>query len=413
MAKKRDISGIENWRTLVKVDINQAASEFASLPAEDVSACLEQLGLDSLAEIVSRLATDAAAGMVRNLPEEAGRLLLAKLPAEKSASLKEILAYKPGTAGSLMAKEFLTIPVGFTIRQAIEYLQSLPQDKKGKVSYIYVINDQSRIEGVIQVRDLIFYGPDKSVKDVLKNPVVQVETGMTQLDVARLLQRHRYLGLPVVNETQQLVGVISADNALQVFEKEAAEDIANILGTSPEEIKTHSLKKVMALRLPWLSFNIVSGLICALISGIFQKNIQAVTTLFLFIPVVLGLSESTGIQSAAIAARGIAASHLAFNHLRGLFLREIGAGIFIGLICGGIVGASGFFWKSSPLLGWALACSMTAVIINSALIGLLLPLLFKKIRIDPSLATGPLVLALCDIQTLFVYFNLSVFILSH
>jgi magnesium transporter len=408
----KQVSEIEKWQSLVQVDLNQAASEFADLSAEEAQSFTETLGLDYFSDIVSRLATDAGAAVLRNAPERFRRKLLRKLEPSRAASLKELLAYKPGTAGALMAKERVSIPADATMREATSYLQSLPQDQKGKVSYIYVVDRNERLEGVIQVRDLIFYPPEKPVTEILKKPVVQVETGMTQLDVARLLQRHRYLGLPVVDSEQRLVGVISADNALKVFEDEADDDIAKIVGTSAGEMHTLSARKVMFMRLPWLFVNIASGLICAFIAGVFEKNIQTVAALFLFIPVVLAMSESTGVQGATIIVRNLATGNLVFQNLRSLFFREVLAGIMIGLICSTIVGSAAYLWKGSHLLGFALAASMSVTIMISALIGLLLPLVFKQLKIDPAMASGPLVLAVCDLQTLFVYFTLSSAILG-
>jgi len=311
-----------------------------------------------------------------------------------------------------MAKEHVAISKDLTIQEATAFMQSLPQDQKGKVSYIYVTDRDGRLEGVLQVRDLIFYPAKKPVAEVIKKPVVQVETGMTQIDVARLLQRHRYLGLPVVDENQRLVGVISAANALKVFEEEAADDIAKIVGTSPEELRTHSVRKIMLLRLPWLFVNIVSGLLCAWIAGIFEKNIETIAVLFLFVPVVLGLSESTGVQDATLIVRNLSLGNLVFRDMKPLFFREFLSGILIGIVCGGAVGGVALLWKGSHLLGLALACSMLVAVMNSALIGLVLPVLFKKINIDPAIASGPLVLAICDIQTLFVYFPIAGAILA-
>lgn len=306
-----------------------------------------------------------------------------------------------------MTTDVLSVPVDATLKEATQYLQSVPRDRKGKVSYIYVVDQNQRLEGVIQVRDLVFYSPDTPVRQILKSPVVQVETQMTQIDVARLLERHRYLALPVVDKNQRLVGVISADVAMPVFEEEAAKDIARMIGTSAEEMRTRSVRQVVRLRLPWLLVNIVSGLACAAIAGIFQNDVPTVAALFLFVPVVLSLSESTGVQSATIVVRSIEADNSDFKALIPLFVREVAAGVLIGVICGSLVGWAASYWQSRPVLGVAIAGSMAIAIIISAAIGMVLPFLFKRLKIDPAIASGPLVLAICDLQTLAVYFNFA------
>lgn len=409
---KKNFSDLDRWKVLVKSDVNQAASDFGDQTREDAAKMADELGVGYMVNVVTLLTTDDAVELLRSLPADFREKVLAVLDPEQSTPLKELLSYKSGTAGALMAKEYLAIPVTATIKQATEYLQSLPQNKKGKVSYIYVVDQNRLLEGVIQIRDLIFYPPSTPVNDILIKPVVQVETGMSQMDVTKLLQRHNYLGLPVVNEAQQLVGVISADNALEVLEEEASDDIAKIVGTSAEELKTSSVRRIIWLRLPWLFFSILSGLLCAFISGVFENSIQTIATLFLFVPVVLGLSESTGVQSATIIVRNLALGHVSFKQLTALFFREISAGIFIGIICGLLVGVSAYFWKSEPEIGLSIASSMSLAITCAALIGLILPIIFKKMKFDPAIASGPLVLALCDIQTLLIYFNLSLFILK-
>lgn len=401
------ITDIEKWQDLVETDANQGATVFSELASDEASRIANAMGVAYIRNVVEKLRTDAGAAILRNLQDDFRESVISGLPEEKKYYLKEILSYKEGTAGALMAKEYLAVPIDNTIAQTVQYLRDISKGSKGKVSYIYVVDKNDRLEGVIQVRDLVFYGPEMRISEILRRPVVQVETGMSQLDVAKLLERHRYLGLPVVSEAQKLVGVISTDNVMRVFEKEAVDDIARIIGTSAEEIQTQSAFRILRLRLPWLFVNIVSGLFCAFILGFFENSIQTVAMLFLFVPVVLGLSESTGIQGATIVVRNMAIGEVSFLRLSSLFVREALAGVFIGTICGIVVGLVAYLWKADPRVGTALACSLSITIIISAIIGLILPLLFKKLKIDPAMASGPLVLAICDIQTLVVYFCLS------
>jgi magnesium transporter len=397
----------EKWKDLVESDVNQGATVFSEQPFEEASKIAGIFGVPYFVNIVSKVRTDTAAGVLRNLPETFREEVIEGLVPEKINDIREILSYKVGTAGALMAKEYLSIPLDMTIGQTIQYLRDISQEKKGKVSYIYVVDKNDRLLGVIQVRDLVFHAPDQPIKEILKGPVVQVETGMSQLDVAKLLERHRYLGLPVVNEAQKLVGIISTDNVMRVFEQEAVEDLARVIGTSAEEIQAHSVAKILRLRLPWLLISIISGLACAFISGLFENSFQTIALLFLFVPIVLGLSESTGVQGATIVVRNMAIGDASFSRLGALFFREAWAGVFIGSICGTIVGAVAYLWKANPMLGLALASSMSLTIIVSALIGLVLPVIFKSLKIDPAMASGPFVLAVCDVQTLLIYFNLS------
>ena len=398
---------IEKWKSLVKSDVNQAAAEFGCKSSDKALLIAEGLGVAFMADVVSQIESSLAIEMLHHLPEYFQNKVILQLPPEKAANLKEILSYPPGSAGALMSKEFLSIFVDSTVGETTQYLQTIPPEKKGRISYIYVVDQDYRLEGVIQVRDLIFHPPNTKVREILKSPIVYAKAEMRQLDVAKLLQRHQYLGVPIVDRNQRLIGVVSASSVFKVFEDEVQDDIAKLVGTGHEEIRTHSIRKIIGLRLPWLFVKIASGLICAYISGVFQNSIQTIVSLFLFVPIVLGLSESTGVQGATIVVRNIALGNKTLKNLSMLLMREIAVGVFIGVVCGAVVGTVALFWQGSHLLGIALTVSMTTAIIISALIGLLLPLLFMKLRIDPAIASGPLVLAVCDIQTLLVYFTIS------
>ena len=406
------LSDSEKWKILAESDLTQAASAINEESQAKAAEIAEDLGVAYMAEVVAQLGTDAAADLLRNLPQDFRHKVIPNLSAEKASDVNEILSYPAETAGALIAKEYLSIPQESTIGQAIHYLQSLDKGKKGKVSYIYVVDSDSRIVGVMQVRDLIFYASDKPVREIMKGPVVQVETMMPQNDVAKLFEKHRYLGLPVVDKAQKLVGIINADSVLQVLQDKATDTIAKLVGTQAEELKTKSIFTILRLRLPWLFVNIASGLACAFISGVFEQSLPTITTLLLFVPVVLGLSESIGVQGATIVVRNLTLGHAGFKDIKALFIREIFVGVFIGIICGTVVGLAAFYWKANHVLGWALGASLIFAIINSGLIGLSLPLLFRKFKIDPAIASGPLVLAICDLQTLLVYFNVSNWILT-
>ncbi len=408
----KHLSDAEKWKLLSREDLNQAASVLGAESEEKAADIAEELGLAYMAEVISKLGSDSAAELLRNLPEDFRAQILRSISSERRASLQEILSYPAGSAGALMSKEFLAVPEEYTLAETLRYLQSISAERRGKVSYIYVVDKNRRLLGVIQIRDLVFYPHEKFVRDVMRSPIVQVETEMSQMDVSKLLARHRYLGLPVVDTAQKLVGVVSADSVLQAIEEETTDDIAKIVGTSAEELKTRSVFKIFRLRLPWLLVSIASGLVCAYISGVFQNNFQTIAALFLFVPVVLGLSESTGVQGATMVMRNLATGHVDLKDMWPLFFRELSVGILIGMVCGSIVGLTAFVWQGSEPLGRALAISMTSAICISALIGLSLPLIFRKMKMDPAIASGPIVLAICDLQTLLVYFGLSSRILS-
>lgn len=372
----------------------------------------QSLGVSYMAEVVCQLASDAAADLLRKLPNDFSAAVVAALPADRGADLREILSHAENTAGAVMAKEFLHIPEGGTIADAIESLHRMPRHKKGRVPYVYALDASRRLRGVLQTKDLVFNSADTRVSEVAASPVVSVRHSAAHEELIRIFQDRRFLAVPVVDDQERLMGVVTADNMLQAVRDQADRAIAHIVGTSPEENKTQSVRRILRLRLPWLSVNIVSGLICALISGVFNQSAEVATALLLFVPVVLGLAESTGIQGATIVVRNMSAGKMPFKDFRPLFWRELSVGLLIGLVCALAVGLAAALWKGNPALGLAIGVSINMAIGVSAVLGLTLPVVFRAMRIDPATASGPLVLALCDIQTLLVYFNVANFILS-
>lgn len=398
---------IAYWKALFHSSTDQAVSEFGGESEELIQHMTEVLGVDFFLEVLQHAASDTAATLLRCLPDPIRQALLPRVSPEQGRFLLELLSYPPDTAGALMSKEFIAVSVDYTIHQASEHLHALSaSNKKYKIAYIYGVDSERRLEGVIQLRDFLFFPGNTPLRQILRTPVVQVETGMKQMDVARLLERHHYLGLPVVDASQRMVGIINADKVLKVFENEASDDIAKFVGTDANEIRTSSVRRILRLRLPWLCFNIASGLLCAYISGLFQ-NIPALSLLFLFVPLILGISESSGVQSATLIVRNISLGKNRLENLKPFIKREIAVGLMTGLICGGLVGFFTLLWNARSSLGFAVGASMSLTITFSTFVGLCLPMFFQKFKIDPAIASGPLVLAICDILTLMIYFNLS------
>jgi len=407
-----DTRTIEYWKHNATYDPTQAAAELINAPDDVWRGVLQELGSAFLETLIAQTGSDLGSGLIRRLPSDEREDVLLRLSAYKSSAIKEILSYPENTAGAMMSKEVLTVHDHMTIRQAVDHLSSLDPERKGRISYIYILDDDHMICGTLQTKDLIMCPQDTPVKKIAHWPVVQVEAMMTKTDVAQLLQRHRYFGLPVVNAEQKLVGIINANAIIDYIEKESLDDMAKMAGTGVAELTAKSVWAIIGARGPWLSVSMLSGLFCAVLTGLFEHAIPQITVFLLFVPVVLGLSESTGVQSATIVVHNIAKGNTKLRKLMPIVHKEAMAAVYIGLACGMVAGLFAFYWKHSLAAGVGIALSLPLVIIVSASIGLVLPFAFKRTGIDPALASGPLVLAVCDIQTLLIYFSISGKILS-
>jgi len=311
------------------------------------------------------------------------------------------------TVGAIMKNEFLSVSEESSIENTIKLFRTVSLEKVSKPSYIYVVDSRGHLMGVVQMRDLLSHPPDGLIRDIMLRNVVKVHTEMAPEEAVRFFIRHRFLALPVVNKEGKLVGIITADEMVDIAELEAEDDIAKIVGTGVDEITTRSIPHIVRLRLPWLAISILSGLACAFILGWFERDMKSVIALALFIPIVLGLSESTGMQSATIVVRNMAIGRATFRDVRWLLQKEIIVGVIVGVICGMLVGVTATLWQADKNLGAVLAISMSSSIILSGIVGSFLPFIFRFLRIDPALSSGPIVLATCDIITLLIYFRVS------
>jgi magnesium transporter len=408
----KNLSDAEKWAVLAQSSPSRAAHELKAKPDDRAAELTNEIGVAYMQEIVMQLGSDSAADLLRNLPEDFSEKVIGELAPPKATAVREILSHPAGTAGSIMATEHLSVPVDMNVADALAFLHMIPQERKGAVPYVYIVDAQKRPVGVVRTHDLIFNPLDRPLAEMMHSPVITVRAEDPKQEVAKKMQAYGYLALPVVDGDHRLVGVIPADNAILAVREQADRDITKMVGTGAEELKSGSITKIMGLRLPWLMFSICSGLFCAYISEIFQHGGQTVATLFIFVPVILGISESSGIQGATIVVRSASMGNISSRDIRNLFVKEVFVGLLIGLICALIVGVVTSFWQKDSLLGIAIGASMNVAVFVSALIGLALPLVFRAMRIDPALASGPLVLAICDIQTLFVYFNLANYILT-
>ena len=402
-----DTRTIEYWKHNASYDPTQAAAELTNAPDDVWGQVLRELGSPFLVTVIAQIGSDLGAALIRRLPEDERENVLLRLSAYKSSAIKEILSYPADTAGAMMSKEVFAVRDDMTIRQAVDHLSTLEPERRGRISYIYVLDEDHMICGTLQTKDLIMCPQDTPVKKIAHWPVVQVEAMMTRTDVAQLLQRHRYFGLPVVSAEQKLVGIINANAIIDYIEKENLDDMAKMAGTSIAEITAKTVWAIVGARGPWLAVSVLSGIVCALISGLFQHSIQEIAVLLLFVPVVLGLSESTGVQSATIVVHNIAKGNTRFRKIMPILAKETHAAVLIGLACGLTVGLFAYLWQQNLVAGVGITLSMCITIFVSAVIGLVLPFLFRRFGADPAIASGPLVLAVCDVQTLLIYFSLS------
>jgi len=375
---------------------------------EDISLnIIESLSLEELAEIMDNMPSDDSVAFIKMLPQNKADAVLGMMEKTESEEVEGLLRYEDDTAGSIMIPDFIALKENMTAKDVIESLQSKEYLDVEMPFYIYVVDDHDRLVGVSSLRQLVVVPSTTPLHSFMGKEVISVTTDMDQEEVARIVARYNILAVPVVDEDEKMVGIVTVDDVIDVFREEATEDILKMAGVGEEFVETKSIVRSTRIRLPWLFASCVGGLIASVIIGRFQLSLSKVTYLAVFIPVIMGMGGNIGIQSSTIVVRGLATGRLHIKDIWSSMFKEIAIGFILGTFYGLLVGIVAQLQYEREFLalavGLSVACSMTL----AALSGSLMPMLFARINIDPAVATGPFVTTAIDILSVSFYFLLA------
>jgi magnesium transporter len=372
---------------------------------------LEALAPDKIFGIVSQLDSDDAADMIAELPPQTAEGVFHLMEESDAGELREILKYPEDSAGGIMAVEVMSVSEGLSARQAIEEIRGRSSDV-GEFYQIFVVDGAGRLRGTIPLHTLVLADPNEKVSVLTENDVFSVQTGMDQEEVAALVAKYDLVSVPVVDAFGRLVGRITIDDIVDVIEEEATEDIHRMAGTSEEEVEGESVLRVSGLRLPWLVVGLAGGLLSAYVVSRYEVSIRELLVLSFFVPVIAAMAGNVAIQSSAIVIRALATDELAVGHIWPRMFKEVGVGLINGAVCGLILFAVTSFWQASSRLGIVVGVSLIAVILVAAAMGALVPMLLKRLNVDPALATGPFVTTSNDVIGLVIYLQIATFFLG-
>ena len=392
-------------------DIAQKGVLFSELDEDMLLDFIEGIELDEIVQILENMAADDVADLVGKLPEEKSAAILEKMKKEGSEEVEDLLRYGDDTAGGIMVPDFIALKHDVTAKNAIESLQKEHCDVEMPF-YLYVVDEYGRMVGVCSLRQLVVVPPDTQLKDFMSTDVFSVQTDMDQEEVAKLVARYDILAVPVVNRTNELVGIVTVDDVIDIFREEATEDFLKMAGAGGEFIETKSVFKSTKIRLPWLFASCIGGIIAFFIIGGFEKSLTKFTYLAAFIPVIMGMGGNIGTQSSTIVVRGLATGLLHIRDIWSVMLKELAIGFILGVVYATLIGTVAHLQYSSPSaaisVGLAVVCSMCV----AALVGSMVPMLMAGINIDPAVATGPLVTTSIDIISVFCYFQIASILLG-
>jgi len=364
--------------------------------------------------ILKEMDIDDAADLVRELPPEEAKELLAHIE-EEAEEIRGLLKYPEDTAGGIMTTDFIALPQNILVEEAITRLREIAPDAE-IIYYVYVVDEQAKLNGVLSLRDLIAAEDGTLLQEIMLKNVISVPAEMDQEEVARVVSRYDLLAVPVVDEEERLLGIITVDDIIDVIEEEATEDIYRLAGTGEvtgSDLLGASVFGLVGKRLPWLLISLLGGLLSGSVIGAFEDTLQSIVILAIFIPVIMGMGGNVGTQSSTLFVRGLATGEIGPSDIWKYLFREIKVGITMGLINGLAIAVLAYIWQGLPFLGLAVGMAMFLDITLAALIGTLVPLFFNHFGIDPAITAGPFVTTIKDITGLVIYFGTATLFMAY
>jgi magnesium transporter len=397
---------LKDQRTLFNLIENPetAAYVLSELDHGTGAQLLEQIDKQTITEVLQEMPYDDAVDIIRNMPEELAEEILGIMQDKDSDEIEQLLLYDEDTAGGIMSTEIFSLNQDLTVQEAIEAVQQAGDVEM--VFYLYVTDEDNHLVGVLSLRQLLTVSPARLLKDIMVREVISVRTDVDQEEVAQLVARYNILGIPVVDDSNKLVGLVTVDDVIDVMRQEATEDIYKMAGANEEELLYgYKAFKIARLRLPWLVTNLFGGVITGYLMWRFKATLAEVIALITFIPVITGMGGNVGGQSATIVVRGFATGRIDMSTLRQVFYRELRVGMIMGGVCGLTIGVVAFGWHHNPYLGLVVGMAMATAMTVAATMGVLATSFFKRIGIDPAIASSPFVQTANDITGLLIYFG--------
>lgn len=427
-----------SWRfaqaNLQPVDVADQLT--ALLTAEEIAACLDLLpllrrteifdylpegiqeevaavfSLDSLMELLEELPSDSAADLFNLLTPDQQADLLRDLPARNRATLEHLLRYPVGTAGALMTSEISLLPTGITVQRALEILRRTAAGSE-TIYHTYIVDPRHRLVGVVSLRELILAPPKASLDKLMTEELVTILPDQHQQEAARLVSRYDLLALPVVDESQRLLGIITYDDAMDVVEEEDTEDIHLSASVAPleEGLLRTSLVNLYRSRVMWLILLIFANLVSGVGITFFEDTISAKVALVFFLPLLIGSGGNAGAQASTLMVRGLAVGDVGLGDWTRLLGRELLVAGALGLTMAIAVSPIGMF-RGGTDIALVVGLSMVVIVLFGSLLGMSLPFLLHRLKWDPATASTPLVTTLADAGGVVTYFALATWLLG-
>jgi magnesium transporter len=388
-----------------------AAEVLSELDPQDSADILVQLPLEQISKLFHMIPSDDAAPILELLPEDLRESVLSAMEDKPSEEVMELLHYEEETAGRIMSPNFYALNQNTNVSDAITAMQ-LEGDVESAF-YLYVVDDEDRLVGVVSIRQVLFARPNTPLKDIMAKDIISVHTETDQEEVARNVADYNLVAIPVVDAQNKLLGVVTVDDVIDVIDQEATEDIYKMLSVdSTYRIQDSPLTSIKK-RLPFLMFSLLTASLAPFVVNYFKGTIQQLVILAVFMPLVAALGGIAGNQTIAIIVREIAIGQADWLTVRKTLFKELLVGIGNGIILGAVLAAISYFIIGNPVMGFVLGLAIIINLFIAALLGTLIPLFLKLIHLDPALGSVNLLTMCTDTVGLLAFLGLGTLFLKY
>ena len=364
------------------------------------------------AQIISEMSSDELVDLLGTLDEDEQNEIITNMNTEEVEEVKTLLSYDPESAGGIMATEFISIKETDTVNETINYLRTMAPDSETPY-YIYVVDDLDVLKGVVPLRQIIVSTPDTLIKDIMIENIISAPVDMDQEEVSHIFEKYGFMAIPVVDHNGEILGIITVDDVMEIMKEEYTEDMFRLAGLDEEEKVAGTVIGAIKSRLPWLLVNLVTATLAAKTVSLFENTIAQIVALATFMPMVAGMGGNAGSQTLTLIIRGIAIGEISYENQADILKKEIAIGIINGLCLGLVVGVLGYFWVGSLAFGFVIGTAMLLNLIVATISGYLVPILLKKVGIDPALASAVFVTTVTDVLGFFFFLGLATIMLQY
>jgi magnesium transporter len=372
-----------------------AMEAISELGPEAGAALLATRSAEEIAKLAQEIPSDDAAALIDYLPEELSAAVLDLMRPKESGVVENLLEYEEQTAGRIMNPHVFALNEDMTVGEAITELQTNRDVEM--VFYLYVVDDRRHLVGVVSLRRLLLVSPETPLKRIMTADLISARVDTDQEEVARQVASYNLLAVPVVDEENKLVGVITVDDVIDVIKDEATEDIMRLAGVASDERVFTPASESLRKRLPWLGVNLATAFLAAAVVGLFQGTIAQITVLAVFMPIVAGMGGNAATQTLTVIVRGIALGELTWANSRKALVKEAVVGLGNGVALGLVAAVVAYLTKGDPVLGLLLCAAMMINMFVAATAGTLIPLGLRAMSVDPALASSVFITTMTDV----------------